>query len=96
MPCGCVAITLSALTVLQRCSCHTYVWDGRTRDDGTAPPGRYKLRVKLLGQERTLVTPGVIKLHRGKARGPKATVEICGYSAAKQPHGAAAAKDSAP
>ena len=28
------------------------------------PPGRYKLRVKLLGQDRTLVPPGAMRLHR--------------------------------
>ncbi len=36
------------------------------RNDGIAPPGRYKLRVKLLGQDRVLVPPGAIKLHRAQ------------------------------
>ncbi|HYJ22510.1 MAG TPA: hypothetical protein VEW07_10860, partial [Solirubrobacterales bacterium] len=42
----------------------TFYWDGRQRGGGIAPPGRYKLRVKLLGQDRNLVPPGVIRLHR--------------------------------
>lgn len=77
-PGGRVVITLARDTFLKRYSFHTFFWDGRTRDDGTAPPGRYKLRVKLLGQERTLVTPGVIKLHRGKGRPGQRCVEATG------------------
>lgn len=62
-PGGRVVITLARDTFLKRYTFHTYYWDGRQRGGGTARPGRYKLRVKL-GSERTLVTPGVIKLHR--------------------------------
>ncbi len=46
---------------LKRYTFHTYYWDGRQRGGGTANPGRYKLRVKF--GDRTLVTPGVIRLH---------------------------------
>jgi hypothetical protein len=62
-PGGRVVVTLDRDTFLKRYSFHTYFWDGRQRGGGTARPGRYKLRVKL-GSERTLVTPGVIRLHR--------------------------------
>jgi hypothetical protein len=62
-PGGRVVITLARDTFFKRYSEHTYFWDGRRRGGGTAPHGRYKLRVKL-GSERTLVTPGVIRLHR--------------------------------
>jgi hypothetical protein len=62
-PGGKVVITLARGQYLKRYHFFTYYWDGRTRNDGTAPPGRYKLRVKLLGQERVLVPPGVIRLH---------------------------------
>lgn len=65
-PGGRVVITLARDTYLKRYHFHTYYWDGRSRNDGIAPPGRYKLRVKLLGQERVLVPPGAIKLHRAK------------------------------
>jgi hypothetical protein len=65
-PGGRVTITLARDTYLKRYHFHTYYWDGRGRNDGIAPPGRYKLRVKLLGQERVLVPPGSMKLHRAK------------------------------
>jgi hypothetical protein len=62
-PGGRVVFTLGRDTFLKRYTFHTYYWDGRQRGGGTAKPGRYKLRVKV-GSDRTLVTPGVIKLHR--------------------------------
>jgi hypothetical protein len=70
-PGGRVMITLARDEFLKRYHFFTFLWDGRTREDGIAPPGRYKLRVKLLGQERTLVPPGSIRLHRAprQARG---------------------------
>jgi hypothetical protein len=60
-PGGRVVYTLARDKFLKRYTFHTYYWDGRRRGGGTAPPGRYKLRVKFDG--RTLVTPGVIRLH---------------------------------
>lgn len=63
-PGGQVVITLARDEFLKRYSFHTFYWDGRQRGGGTAPPGRYKLRVKLLKEDRTLVPPGGIKLHR--------------------------------
>ena len=60
-PGGRVVYTLARDEFLKRYSFHTYYWDGRQRGGGTANPGRYKLRVKFDG--RTLVTPGVIRLH---------------------------------
>lgn len=69
-PGGRVVVTLARDTFLKRYTFHTYYWDGRQRGGGTAPPGRYKLRVKL-GSERTLVTPGSIKLHRAAKKDVK-------------------------
>lgn len=70
-PGGRVVVTLARDRFLKRYRFHTFYWDGRQRGGGTAPPGRYKLRVRL-GSERTLVTPGVIKLHRApKKAGPR-------------------------
>ncbi|MFL5901861.1 MAG: hypothetical protein ACJ75S_11770 [Solirubrobacterales bacterium] len=63
-PGGKLVITLARDRYLKRYHFFTFYWDGRTRNDGIAPPGRYKLRVKLLDQERVLVPPGVIRLHR--------------------------------
>jgi hypothetical protein len=65
-PGGKLVITLARNQYLKRYHFFTFYWDGRSRNDGIAPPGRYKLRVKLLGQERTLVPPGTIHLHRAK------------------------------
>ena len=47
-PGGKLIVTLARDTYLKRYHFHTYYWDGRSRNDGIAPPGRYKLRVKLL------------------------------------------------
>jgi len=69
-PGGKVTLTLARDAFLKRYTFNTFSWDGRTRDDGVAPPGRYKLRVKLLGQGRTLVPGGVMRLHRS-ARNPR-------------------------
>lgn len=60
-PGGRVVFTLARDVFLKRYTIHAYYWDGRQRGGGTAPPGRYKLRVKL--GDRVLVTPGTIRLH---------------------------------
>lgn len=62
-PGGRVVVTLARDVFLKRYTFHTYYWDGRQRGGGTAPGGRYKLRVTLLGQDRVLVAPGTIHLH---------------------------------
>lgn len=67
-PGGKVVITLARDRFLKRYHYFAFHWDGRQRGGGIAPPGRYKLRVKLLGQERNLVPPGVIRLHRAPDR----------------------------
>jgi len=61
-PGGRVVVTLARDKFLKRYRYFTFYWDGRQRGGGTAPPGRYKLRVKL-ASDRTLVTPGTIRLH---------------------------------
>ena len=63
-PGGRVVITLARDRFLKRYTFHTYYWNGRRGGGGIAAPGRYKLRVKLLGQDRVLVPPGLMKLHR--------------------------------
>jgi hypothetical protein len=71
-PGGKLVVTLARDTYLKRYRFFTYYWNGRQRREGKdgrmrpgkAPPGRYKLRVKLLGQDRTLVPGGVMRLHR--------------------------------
>ncbi|HEX3735620.1 MAG TPA: hypothetical protein VHU86_10785 [Solirubrobacterales bacterium] len=70
-PGGKVVITLARDRFLKRYHFFSFYWDGRTREGAVAPPGRYKLRVKLLGQERNLVPPGTIHLHRAPRRPTK-------------------------
>jgi hypothetical protein len=67
-PGGMVVVTLARDRFLKRYRFFTFYWGGWSRLDGNAPPGRYKLRVKLLGQDRVLVPPGVMRLHRAPAR----------------------------
>jgi hypothetical protein len=69
-PGGRVVVTLARDRFLKRYHFFTFYWDGRQRGGGIAAAGRYKLRVKLLGQERNLVPPGGIPLHRVPARSP--------------------------
>jgi len=63
-PGGGLVVTLRRDAYLKRYTFHTFRWDGRTRNDGLAPPGRYKLRVKLHEEGRTLVPGGAMKVHR--------------------------------
>ncbi|HEU4945030.1 MAG TPA: hypothetical protein VFT10_07695 [Solirubrobacterales bacterium] len=75
-PGGKLVVTLARDTYLKRYRFHTYYWDGRIRNDGIAPPGRYKLRVKLLGEDRVLVPPGLMRLHLAEPDPPR----FCAYS----------------
>jgi hypothetical protein len=70
-PGGKLVLTLAREAFLKRYTYSTYYWDGRVRDDGIAPPGRYKLRVKMLGQGRTLVPGLAMKLHEAPRRPSK-------------------------
>jgi hypothetical protein len=38
-------------------------WNGRIREGRLAPTGPYRLRVRLLGEERTLIPGGRIRVH---------------------------------
>jgi hypothetical protein len=40
-----------------------FQWNGRTDNGRLAPTGPYRLRVRLLGEDRTLIPGGRIKLH---------------------------------
>jgi len=80
-PGGRVVLTLARDRFLKRYHFHTFYWDGRQRGGGIAHPGRYKLRVKLLGQERNLVPPGTIHLHRSSQQ----AAQGCGKTAGQVP-----------
>jgi hypothetical protein len=76
-PGGKLVVTLARDTYLKRYRFHTFYWDGRMRNDGVAPPGRYKLRVKMLGEDRTLVPGGVMRLHRARMRPTGTSGTVC-------------------
>jgi len=75
-PGGKLILTLARNVYLKRYTFHTYWWNGFERDDDLALPGRYKLRVKLLGQGRVLVPPGTIRLHKA----PRQALGSCGVA----------------
>ena len=75
-PGGKLVVTLARDRFLKRYKFHTFYWDGRERNDGIAPPGRYKLRVKLLGQDRVLVPPGAIRLHEAEPRARETCISL--------------------
>jgi hypothetical protein len=74
-PGGKVVVTLAREEFLERYHFHTFYWDGRQRGGGTARPGRYKLRVTLLGEDRVLVLGGSIHLHRAPTEPGSACVQ---------------------
>lgn len=43
---------------------HTYFWDGRGDDGELADPGRYRLRLQLLGQGRDILLPGTLQIKK--------------------------------
>lgn len=72
-PHGRIVATLAHDRFLERYHYFVFWWGGRTRAGAIAAPGSYRLRVELLGQERTLVPPGVIRLRRS----PRNPVPSC-------------------
>ena len=65
-PDGHLVKTLAADRFLKRYRFFVFHWNGRERDGRIAPPGRYKLRLVLLGEDRHLTPGGALRLHRGK------------------------------
>jgi hypothetical protein len=63
-PGGEIVSKLARHTFLKRYSFHTFFWDGTNEDGVIQPPGRYKLRVILEDEDRTLTAPGTIRLHK--------------------------------
>jgi hypothetical protein len=63
-PGGSLVATLADDEFLKRYHFFTFYWNGRNRAGALAFPGRYKLLVELLGQDRSLIPPGTIRLRR--------------------------------
>jgi hypothetical protein len=68
-PGGELVRVLAKHTFLKRYRYHVFHWDGKNEMGVVQPPGRYRLRVLLEDEGRTLVAPGTIRLHRGTYRG---------------------------
>jgi hypothetical protein len=51
-------------TFLKRYSYHVFHWDGKNGKGVVQPPGRYRLRLMLENEDRSLVLPGTIRLHK--------------------------------
>lgn len=41
---------------------HVFAWDGRDDAGGIAPDGRYRLRLRLIGERRTILVPTTVEL----------------------------------
>jgi hypothetical protein len=61
-PGGEIVAKLARHTFLKRYSFHTFFWDGMNEAGVVQPPGRYKLRVILEDEGRSLTAPGTIRL----------------------------------
>ncbi|HTT94712.1 MAG TPA: hypothetical protein VMF55_08560 [Solirubrobacterales bacterium] len=59
---GGVVVRLLAEEFLKRYSYHTYHWDGKDDAGAIQPVGRYRMRVILADEERSLTLPGTIRL----------------------------------
>ena len=81
-PGGEIVTKLARHTFLKRYRFHTFFWDGTNEDGVVQPPGRYKLRVILDGEGRTLTAPGTIRLRKA----PAGTVSRC-FKASKKGSG---------
>jgi hypothetical protein len=66
-PGGEIVAKLARHEFLKRYSFHTFFWDGTNEDGVLQPPGRYKLRVILEDEDRSLTLPGTIFLHKAPA-----------------------------
>ena len=64
-------------TFLKRYSYHVFHWDGKNGKGVLQPPGRYRLRVLLGDEDRSLVLPGTIRLHKAPPRSGVNTKDLC-------------------
>jgi hypothetical protein len=71
-PEGRLVRTIVSERFLKRYRFFTFYWSGRANGGELARPGRYKLRVDLLGEDRTLRPGGALLLHTAPRRSPSA------------------------
>jgi hypothetical protein len=63
-PGGELVRVLAGQTFLKRYSYHVFHWDGKNSHGVVQPAGRYKLRVLLEDEGRSLTAPGTIRLEK--------------------------------
>lgn len=78
-PGGEIVAKLARHTFLKRYRYHQFFWDGKNEDGVLQPPGRYKLRVILEDEGRSLTAPGTIRLHK-----PRGGLHCLGYGPSKK------------
>jgi hypothetical protein len=71
---------------LKRYTLHAFHWDGTNGQGVVQPPGRYRLRIRLENEDRSLVAPGTIRLHKVTAKQLGGKV-ICTKAVAKKGSG---------
>ena len=81
-PGGEIVAKLARHTFLKRYSYHSFFWDGTNEAGVLQPPGRYKLRVILEDEGRSLTAPGTIRLQ--KVPQPKNGSVTCSVAVPKQ------------
>ncbi|HEY2479181.1 MAG TPA: hypothetical protein VGI17_10680 [Solirubrobacterales bacterium] len=63
-PGGELVRTLARHTFLKRYTYHVFHWDGKNEAGVVQPVGRYRMRVLLEDEDRSLTLPGTIRLHK--------------------------------
>lgn len=67
---GGLVATLARERFLRRYHFFSFQWNGRSRRGAAAAPGLYRVRIKLVDRERSLVPPGTIRLRRSRPGSP--------------------------
>jgi hypothetical protein len=89
-PGGEIVAKLARHAFLKRYRFHTFYWDGTNEAGVIQPPGRYKLRVILEDEGRSLTAPGTIRLHKvpkGVRCIAAAALPKRGYASKQEPTG---------
>lgn len=77
--------TLSSDRFFKRYRFFTLRWDGRDDAGSVAPPGRYKLRLILRSEDRSLIPGGALRVHDAAPRKRRACGRTGGVSLKRPP-----------
>lgn len=79
-----VVRTLNAARPLKRYTFFTLHWDGRDDAGDVVAAGRYKLRLILHGEDRSLIPGGALRVHEAPPREPRECGRRGGVSAKRR------------